>query len=114
MKKWEQLEQYICEQLKEMDPTIRRTPGSGNGHKKGDVTCQTNVGIHVEAKQRNTRNVWKKEWLSKCASEIPLHVEKIPIVVTQDGKEERIVHLKADDFFNLYKKLWRYENGKSI
>jgi hypothetical protein len=110
MEKWEQLEQYICDQLKEIDPTIRRTPGSGNGHRKGDVTCQTNVGLHLEAKQREMKNVWQKKWLAKCASEIPLHVDKIPIVVTQDEKEERVVHLKAEDFFNLYINYWRLKN----
>lgn len=112
MEKWEQLEQWICEQLKEIDTTIRRTPGSGNGCRKGDCTCQTNIGLHIEAKQREMKNVWQKKWLKKCSEEIALHSKKIPIVVTQDEKDERVVHLKAEDFFNLYKRLWKYENGE--
>lgn len=112
MEKWEQLEQYICEQLKEIDPTIRRTPGSGNGNKSGDVCCMTNIGLHLEAKQRNKKNVWDRNWLKKCSSEIALHSLKIPVVVTENIDSEKIVHLYAEDFFNLYKRLWKLENGE--
>ena len=110
MKPWEMLEQYICGELKVIDPSIKRSPGSGNGFKKGDVCCKTNIGLHLEAKQRNKLNVWESKWLTKCESEIPLHSKKMAIVVTENNKKEKHVHLSADDFFNMYIEYWRLKN----
>ena len=110
MKEWEQLEQYICEELKEIDPYIKRTPGSGNGSKKGDIYFSSNCGLHIEAKQRNKKNVWDIDWLTKCAEEIPLHSKKTPIVVSENRDGKKIVHLDAEDFFELYKDYWRMKN----
>lgn len=104
MKKWEQLEQWICEQLEDFDPYIKRTPGSGNKGCKGDIKFSTNLGLGIEAKFRNTKSVFKQEWIDKCSEEIPLHSKKIPIIVTENKEGKKIVHLKAEDFFNLYKK----------
>lgn len=112
LKAWEKLEQYICNKLQCLDKHIKRSPGSGNGNCKGDVKFSTNLGLHIEAKQRNLKSVYDEEWLIKCESEIPLHSDKIAIVVTENKEEKKRVHLDADDFFDLYIKLWRLEHEK--
>ena len=104
MKKWEQLEQWICEQLRELDPYIKRTPGSGNGGSKGDIKFSTNLGLHIEAKYRNIKSVYNENWLEKTENEIPLHSEKIAIVVTENKDGKKRVHLDAEDFFRVYKR----------
>ena len=111
MKPWEMLEQWICNILKALDDSIKRTPGSGNGFKKGDVCCKTNIGLHVEAKCYQKKNVWNVDWLKKCEEEIPLHSDKIAIVVTENNKKEKHVHIDAEDFFNLYIEYWELKNG---
>lgn len=110
MKDWEKFEEWCCDQLKELDPSIRRTPGSGNGNISGDLCGQTNFGLHVECKCYNKKNVWNIDWLTKCAEEIPLHSEKVAIVVTENKNNQKIVHLDAEDFFTMYKELWEYKN----
>jgi len=102
--KWEQLEQWICEQLKELDPYIKRTPGSGNGTCKGDIKFSTNLGLHIEAKWRNLKSVFNQGWLKKCEEEIPLHSKKIALVITENKDGKRVAHLGAEDFFEIFKR----------
>jgi len=110
MKDWEKLEAWICEQLKELDPSIRRTPGSGNGNISGDVCGLKNIGLHCEAKCYKKKNVWNIDWLIKCEEEIPLHSKKRAIVVTENKDGKKVVHLDAEDFFDMYKDAYYYRN----
>lgn len=112
MEKWQQLEQWICEQLKELDPYIKRTPGSGNKSIKGDIKFSTNLGLNIEAKNRCFKSVFKQEWLDKVNEEIPLHVDKIGIVITENKDGKKVTHLNAEDFLKLYKELINYRKGK--
>ena len=104
MKKWQQLEEWICLQLKNIDPYVRRTKGSGNQGEKGDLKFSTNIGLHIEAKQRNLLSVYNQRWLDKCNEEIPLHVNKIALLITENKEGKKVAHLNAEDFFNLFKK----------
>lgn len=103
MKEWERLEEWIVHQLKEIDPFVKRSPGSGNKDCKGDLKFSTNIGLHIEAKWRNLKNVFNQDWLTKCQGEIPLHSDKIAVVITENNKGEKVAHLDALDFFNLIK-----------
>jgi len=103
MKKWELLEHWICEQLKELDPHIRRTPGSGNKSIKGDIRFSTNLGLHIEAKWRNLKTVFNQDWLTKCEEEISLHSKKMALVITENKDGKKVAHLDAEDFFRLFK-----------
>lgn len=105
--KWEQLEEYICQELKELDPHIKRTPGSGNKGCKGDIKFSTNIGLHIEAKCYKTKSPFKQEWLDKCISEIPLHSNKIGIVVTENKNKDKVVHLAWQDFLEIYKNYYK-------
>ncbi len=111
MKEWQQLEQWVCEKLRPLDPYIHRTPGSGNKGCKGDAKFSINLGLHLEAKWRNLKSVYKQEWLDKCTEEIPLHSAKIPVVITEDKNKNKVAHLKADDFLEMYIKLYKLENN---
>ena len=112
IEKWKLLEHWICERLKELDPHVSRSPGSGNGNCKGDLKFSTNVGLHVEAKYRNLKSVFDQDWIEKCEEEIPLHSQKIAIVVTENKDDKKLVHLDADDFFDLFIELYKYRKGE--
>ena len=110
MKKWFILQEWVAEQLKEIDPNARSTKGSGNGGEKGDVKNKAN--LNVECKCYNKKNVWDIDWLEKCEEEIPLHSDKIAIVVTENKEGKKVVNLDAEDFFDMYKELRRLKNEK--
>ena len=101
-KDWEQLEELILAYVKELDHYAKRCPGSGNKGRKGDIVTSINLGIEI--KDRNTKSPYDEKWLSKCAEEIPLHSQKIPIVVTRNSEGKIRVHLDWSDFWEIYKK----------
>lgn len=101
-KDWEKLEEWICSELKELDPYIRRTKASGSQGEKGDI--KNNLKLNVEAKCYKTKSPFKQEWLDKCISEIPLHSDKIAIVVTENKDKNKVVHLAWQDFFEIFKR----------
>lgn len=101
-KDWEQLEELILEYVKEIDPYAKRCPGSGNKGRKGDIVTLINLGIEI--KDRNTKSPYDENWLAKCAEEIPLHSQKIPIVVTRNNQGKIRVHLDFNDFWEIYKR----------
>ena len=101
---WVKLEEFICSELKELDPYIRRTKGSGNCSEKGDIKFSTNLGLHIEAKCYKTKSPFNQNWLDKCNEEIPLHSDKIGIVVTENKDGDKVVHLEWRDFFEIFKR----------
>jgi len=109
--KWFLLQEWVAEQLKPFDSYVRSTKGSGNSTEKGDLKFSKNLGLHIECKCYNTKSPWNQDWLDKCSSEIPLHSDKTPIVVTENKEEKKVVHLYAEDFFEIYKQ-W-YQMGES-
>lgn len=106
---WYLLQEWVAEQLREIDPYARSTKGSGNSTEKGDLKLN-NAKLHIECKCYQKKNVWNIDWLQKCSEEIVLHSNKIPIVITENINKEKIAHVYADDFLNLYKKLWKLEH----
>jgi len=102
IEKWKALEHWICQQLKILDPYIKRTPGSGNGACKGDVKMSTNLGLHLEAKYRNQKSPYNQSWLDKTQAEIPLHVNKVAVVITENKEGKKVAHLDAEEFFKMF------------
>lgn len=109
-KLWEQFEDYICQKIKEVDINARRTPGSGNKGRKGDIF--TNCGLHIECKFRNKKNVYNEDDLQKTIQEVPLHSKKIPILFTRNKDGKVRAHLEAGTFLDLYIELINYRKGK--
>jgi hypothetical protein len=99
--KWFLLQEWVAGQLKEIDPYARSTKQSGAGSESGDVK---NNFLNVECKCYNQKSPYKEEWLEKCQSEIPLHSQKLAIVVTENNEGKRRVHFDAEDFFRIFKR----------
>lgn len=111
-KSWQKLEDYIASRLKEIDSRCRPSKASGgNCSESGDIFFSKNVGLHLEAKDRDLKSVYNEEWLTKCESEIPLHGNKIAVLVTRNNEGKMRVHLDADDFLNLYIDYYKLKNG---
>lgn len=107
-KRWFRLQEWVASQLKEIDPKARSTKQSGAGSEKGDV--RNDADLNIECKSYSKKNVWEVDWLTKCEEEIPLHSKKTAIVVIENKVDKKVVCLDAEDFFDMYKNLWRYEN----
>lgn len=108
-KKWQKLEDAILQDVREIDKYAQNSPGSGNQGIKGDIYT-TNLGLNIECKCYQKKNVWEVEWLNKCEEEIPLHSDRTAIVVTENNEGKRHVHLTWDDFWSLYKRSLNNEN----
>jgi len=109
MKEWEKFEEYICSRIHSIDKYAKRTPGSGNKGRKGDITG--NFGLHIECKAHNKKNVYNENDFQKCKEEIPLHSENIPILFTKNKDGKMRVHLDADDFLDIYIEFFQLTNG---
>lgn len=109
-KDWKKFEEYIVGRLEEIDPNIRRTKASGGSTEKGDIN--TNCGLHIEAKQRNTKSVTidYKVWQKVC-EEISLHVIKTPLLALENKDKKRWAVLDLDTFFDIYIELIQYRRG---
>lgn len=105
---WIQLEEFILEHIKEIDPFARRSPGSGNKGRKGDIV--SSCYLNIEAKQRNIKSPFDQKWLDKCLEEIPLHSQKIGIVVTENKDRDKVVHMAWNDFWKIYQDYCKYNN----
>lgn len=113
-KKWQKFEDLICEKLKEIDPHIRASKGSGNSTESHDI--KTNCGLACECKDYNKESVYQEKWLVKLLQEIPLHANKIGVLFTRNKDGKIRAHLDADDFINLYISYYKlkeenYHNG---
>jgi len=106
--KWFLLQEWVADELKDIDPYARSTKQSGGGSEKGDV--RNSCGLNCECKCYNTKSPYQEKWLAKCQEEIPLHSDKIAIVVTENCEGKKRVHIDANDFFEMFKRLWKYEN----
>ena len=108
-KDWQKFEDFIAEILKEIDPFCMPTPGSGNGNCKSDI--KTDLPLHIEAKQRNTKNVtiMMDVW-DKMLGEVPFHVQKLPILALENKDKRRFAVLDLDSFLELYIDYWKLKN----
>lgn len=95
-KDWQQFEDFLAEEFKEIAPHVTHTKGSRYGDLKNLP------GLHVEAKSYDNVNVYKEEWLKKCLEEIPLHSDKMGIVVTKNKNNDVRVHMSWFDFKDLF------------
>lgn len=101
-----QLEEYIAEKLRKIDPNAKPTKNSGASGSIGDVA---NKHFYIEAKQRLTKDniimQYKKEW-GKLNKEIPVGSMKIPIFVTENRVKDKFVIINAEDFFRLMEEVY--------
>lgn len=98
---WWKFQEYIAEKIKPISPGARSTKASGASTEKGDV--KNSCGLHIECKQRNTKSVTidYKVWEKLC-EEIPLHVDRIPLLALENKDKKRWAVLDLDDFLEIY------------
>lgn len=107
---WYLFQEWIAQELKELDPNARSTKASGARGETGDV--KNAINLNIECKCYNTKSPFKQEWLDKVNEEIPLHSDKIGIVVTRNKNKDVVVHLGWRDFFEIYKRSLKNESSK--
>lgn len=108
---WRKFQDYIADRLKEIDPHVRSTKGSGNQGELGDVNNK--VDLCIECKLRNTKSVtinadvWKK-----LCREIPLHSKRKPMYALQNKEKEMWAVLNLDDFLDIFIEWWQLKQGQ--
>lgn len=108
-KDWQMLEDFVVQKLKEIDHSAHTTKASGGSTIKGDIS--NNINLHIECKQRNIKSVYNQDWYEKCQTEVPLHSDKIAIIITENKDKERMVHLSFEDFWEIYKNNLQYKEN---
>lgn len=103
-KDWEKFEDFIAEELKQIDPHVKHTKGS----RYGDLKCK---GLHIECKSYANKNTYREEWMKKCMSEVPLHSDKLPLLVTKNAMNDIRVHMNWFDFKELYFEYYKLKYG---
>ena len=100
-KSWIQLEELILDFIKKLDPYAKRSPGSGNKGRKGDLV--TSCGLKIECKDNQSlKNAYKENDMQKIINEVPLHSQDIPILITRNKNNKIRVHLVFTDFFKIF------------
>jgi hypothetical protein len=99
-----ELEDYIVYQLKEIDPTVRKTRMSGAGTEISDIQSRD---YYCECKIKGTKlNIimdYKKEYL-KLMNEQPLNTLKESFIAIQNSEGKKFIVIEADSFFRILKK----------
>lgn len=105
-KDWQKLEDFVCQELKEIDHYVKPSPGSGNKGRKGDLV--TNCGLKIECKDNQSlKNAYKENDMQKIIDEVPLHSNDIPILITRNTDKNIRVHLELKDFLEIYKNYYK-------
>ena len=98
-----ELEEYVAEKLKEIDPKARRTKASGASTEIADILSEY---FYVECKMRNTKNatierkVWR-DFIAKTANP-----NKIPFLALQNNQRERWIVMDAEHYFDMMKRVF--------
>lgn len=111
-KDWQKFEDFIAESLKEINISCRPTKGSGNSTESGDI--KNDVNLHIECKQRNSKNVTINiDVWNKLKNEIPLHCDKLPVLCLENKDKKRFAVLDLNDFLNLYIEFYKLTTSKN-
>lgn len=95
------LESWVVGQFDGWDIRARRTRGSGCGNEIGDISnSYTYIECKMKHGQENIIVKFKDEW-QHLLFKIPVHTNKIPVVIVEQKFGEKFAILKAEDFFKL-------------
>lgn len=107
-----ELENYIAEKFKELGyKNACRSNGSGNKGSLGDISGIDSFA--VECKNRNTDSVTIKEdvW-QKLNSSIPLHSNRLPILILRNSNKRTWAVMDVKDMFEIIKGYLENLNGR--
>jgi len=107
-----ELENYIAEKFKELGyKNACRSNGSGNKGSLGDISGQ-DLFI-CELKNRNTESVTiNKEVWEKLTSSVPLHSNRLPMLVLRNKNKTTWCVMEAEDMFEIIKGYLENLNGR--
>jgi len=99
------LEQYLLEQMSKIDPTARKSRGSGStGLDIADLVCKD---WYIESKQKHTKaniTVDREKEILKLKDSIPVDTQKECLWAYENKYGEKYILLEADTFFRLLNK----------
>lgn len=102
-KDWIKLEELILQDIQDVDKHAKRTPGSGNKGRKGDLF--TSCGLLIECKDNQSlKSAYKESDMIKIIEEVPLHSQDVPILITRNKEKKIRVHMEWNDFWEIYKR----------
>jgi len=107
-----ELENYIAEKFKELGyKNACRSNGSGNKGSLGDISGQ-DLFI-CELKNRNTESVTiNKEVWEKLTSSVPLHSNRLPMLVLRNKNKQTFCVMEANDMFEIINGYLENLNGR--
>lgn len=103
----QQLEYWVLDKIKQIDPKAKLTNNSGACSQRGDIDSSI---ADIECKVRNTEDftiredVWKHLLYRK-----PIGSKKISFMVNQNKNNLKIVSLDAETFFELLERVYNNE-----
>lgn len=95
-----QLEFWVCEQMKEIEPNICPTKNSGGSTELEDIKSRY---IMVQCKVDNSHEnvIMKiKDW-KKLNNALPINSTRLPLFIHQNKEGLKTVTLDAKDFFGI-------------
>ncbi len=93
--------------MKQIDPYATHTKAS----RYGDLKVK---GLHIECKDYNKKSVYNEDWMKKCIEEVPLHSDKIPLLITRNKDKKIRVHMDFQDFLDMCITIKLYEDHKCV
>ena len=101
-----ELEEYIAEKLKAIDPNARPTKNSGASTEVGDIFSKY---FYIECKQKLSKlNIimdYRKEYL-KLISQLPVESLKEIFIAIENKLEEKFIVIDSETFFRIVYKAY--------
>ena len=94
------LETLFLAYLQEIEPKVRLSNNSGAVSNNGDITGSQY--FQIECKVRNTKNITiNSDVFEKLMKSIPMHTNRMPVLVNQNIDKKVFVTMEMADFFKL-------------
>jgi len=106
---WKQFQDYIAQQLKEIDPYARSTKASGA---KGEIGDVNNKYMIIECKLRNVKSpsINMKTWF-KLNREVPISSERFPMLALKQKDGYKFAVLDLDQYLEDFIELTQRREG---
>jgi hypothetical protein len=95
-----QLENLVLAHLQAIEPRARLSNNSGAVSNNGDIT--NSDYFQIECKVKNTDSITiKNDVFKKLVKSIPMHINRMPVLVNQNKEKYVYVTMEMRDFFKL-------------
>ena len=94
------LENLVLAYLQELEPNAQLSNNSGAVSGNGDIA--NSRYFQIECKVKNTKNITiKQDVFEKLIKSIPMHINRMPVLVNQNIDKKIYVTIEMKDFFKL-------------